>query len=623
LLSARTNLYRFGEFTLDPASGELRRNGNTVRLQPQPLQVLLALLGHPGQVVTREEFRSSLWTEDTNVEFDDGLNHAIRRLRDALSDTAQVPRYIETIPRRGYRLIPTVDVESPPPPAIPPGATSAGLWRRYRWFAVAAACIAIAALTTFGIMHRRSAAHINSLAVLPLANFSGDSDQEYFADGITEELTTELARIGTLRVISRTSAMRLKGTKLSLQQIGRELGVDAVVEGSVQRSGSRVRISAQLVQVATERHLWAETYERELQDVLHVRSDVARDIAARVRREVAPNEGARLAQNSVPAQAYDAFLIGTRLASRGDSQGFEESLRYFEEAIRLDPSFALAYAELSESHGMLAFMSGDRGDHFLKAKDAANKAFELDSSLPEARIGSADMLFYYEWDWTQCEGPFRQTAEKYPNSVEVQYHYGLCLFVLGRYDDALQYLERARRVDPLSPLINRVIGWLLGRMDRSQEAINQLLRARDLEPSNPVTYSLLSWAYERVGMEPESVTAYITSRKLAGDPEADIERLTHAYGNGGKRAFDVERRAILKLKLDSLLQKEKRESVKPLTIASLCASIGNADLAFHYLDRTYAERDPRLTWIKSGIQWEPLRADPRFHELVRRMGLPE
>jgi tetratricopeptide (TPR) repeat protein len=205
----------------------------------------------------------------------------------------------------------------------------------------------------------------------------------------------------------------------------------------------------------------------------------------------------------------------------------------------------------------------------------------------------------------------------------VQYHYGLCLFVLGRYDDALQYLERARRVDPLSPLINRVIGWLLGRMDRSQEAINQLLRARDLEPSNPVTYSLLSWAYERVGMEPESVTAYITSRKLAGDPEADIERLTHAYGNGGKRAFDVERRAILKLKLDSLLQKEKRESVKPLTIASLCASIGNADLAFHYLDRTYAERDPRLTWIKSGIQWEPLRADPRFHELVRRMGLPE
>ena len=623
MLPARTNLYRFGEFTLDPASGDLRRNGITIRLQPQPLQVLLTLAGSSGQLVTREEFRNSLWTEDTNVEFDDGLNHAIRRLRDALSDTAQVPRYIETIPRRGYRLIPPVDIESPSPPAIPPGASSAGRWRRYRWLAIAAACAAIGVLTTFGIMHRRSDAHISSLAVLPLANFSGDRDQEYFADGITEELTTELARIGTLRVISRTSAMRMKGTKLSLQEIGRELGVDAVVEGSVQRSSSRVRISAQLVQVATERHLWAQTYERELQDVLHVRSEVARDIAARVRGEVAPKESARLAQNSVPAEAYDAFLIGTRLASRGDSQGFEESIRYFEEAIRRDPSFALAYAELSESHGMLAFMAGDRGDHFRRAKDAANKASELDSTLPEARIGTADMLFYYEWDWTQCDGPFRQTAEKYPNSVEVQYHYGLCLFVFGRYDDALQYLERARRVDPLSPQINRVIGWLLGRMGRNQEAIDQLLRARDLEPSNPMTYSLLSWAYEQVGKESESVTAYISSRKLAGDPEAEIERLTRTYSSGGKRAFVDERRAILKLKLDNLLQKEKRELVKPLTIASLCASIGNADLAFHYLDRTYAERDPRLTWIKSGIQWEPLRDDPRFHALVRRMGLPE
>lgn len=623
MLAARTNLYRFGEFTFDPASGELRRNGSTVRLQPQPLQVLLTLVSCPGQVVSREEFRNSLWTEDTNVEFDDGLNHAIRRLRDALSDTAQVPRYIETIPRRGYRLIPSVDVASPSPPAILPGASSAGLWRRYRWLAVAAACAAIGVLTTFSIMHRHSAARISSLAVLPLANFSGDSDQEYFADGITEELTTELARIETLRVISRTSAMRMKGTKLSLREIGRELGVDAVVEGSVQRSGSRVRITAQLVQVSTERHLWAETYERELQDVLHVRSEVARDIASRVRREVAPEESAHLAQNSIPPEAYDAFLMGTRLASRGDNEGFEGSIRYFEEAIRLDPNFALAYAELSESHGMLAFNAGERGDHFLKAKNAAKKSLELDPTLPEAQIGTADVLFYYEWDWSQCEGPFRQTAEKYPNSVEVQYHYGLCLFVFGLYEDALQQLERARRVDPLSPLINRVIGWLLGRMGRSQEAIDQLLRARDLEPSNPVTYSLLSWAYDRAGNESESVTAYITSRKLAGDPEADIERLTHAYRGGGKPAFDDERRAILKLKLEGLLQKEKRESVKPLTIASLCASIGNGDLAFQYLDHTYAERDPRLTWIKSGIQWEPLRDDPRFHALVRRMGLPE
>ena len=623
MLAPRTNRYRFGEFTFDPASGELRRNGNTVRLQPQPVQVLLALLCHPGQVVTREEFRSSLWTADTNVEFDDGLNHAIRRLRDALSDTAQVPLYIETIPRRGYRFVPPVDVESPPSSAGPPGAAfSASVWRRSLWSALIVACAAIAVVTSVVLIHRRSAAPIGSLAVLPLANFSGDSDQDYFADGITEELTTELARVKTLRVISRTSAMRLKGTKLSLKEIGRELGVDAVVEGSVQRSGSRVRISAQLVQIASERHLWAETYERELRDVLQVRSEVARDIAARVRLEVAP-ESARLAQNSIPAEAYDAFLMGTRLSSRGDNEGFEESIRYFEQAIRLDPDFALAYAELAESHGMLAFLADERGDHFKKANLAANKAFKLDPTLPEGQIGTADLLFYWEWDWAQCEGAFREAAEKYPNSAHVQYHYGLCLFVLSRYDEALRYLERARRVDPLSPMINRVIGWLLYVMGRKQEAIEQLLRARELEPGDRTTYSLLSRAYDRAGQESESVSAYITSRKLAGDPEAETDALGRAYRSRGQEAFNHERRKILKSKLHDVLTKKSSEPARALTIASLCASIGNADLAFQYLDKAYAERSPTLTWIKSGIQWEPLHEDPRFHAFVRRMGLPD
>ncbi len=624
LLAPRTNLYCFGEFTFDPATGELQRNGSSVRLQPQPLQVLLTLLSHPGEVVTREEFRSSLWTADTNVEFDDGLNHAIRRLRDALSDTAQVPRYIETIPRRGYRFIPRVEVESPAQPAsVTAAGKPAGPSRRYVVSAGIALCGAIALVAAFYTIRLRSDTRITSLAVLPLANFSGDTDQEYFADGITEELTTELARIKTLRVISRTSAMRLKGTKLSLKEVGRELGVDAVVEGSVQRSGSRVRISAQLVQVATERHLWAETYERELRDVLSVRSEIARDIASRVRKEVAPEERVSPSQSDMPAEAYDAYLVGTRLSSRGDNDSFEKSIAYFETAIRLDPRFALAYAELSESHGMLAFNAGERGDHFQKAIAASTKALALDPDLPEAQIGNADLQFYWNWDWTQCEGAFRGAAEKYPNSAHVQYHYGLCLFVFGRYDEALRYFERARRVDPLSPTINRVMGWLLGVMGRNPEAIEQLLRARDLESENAATHDLLSWAYERAGKDSESATAYITSRRLAGDPEVELDALNRAFRGGGKQAFDDKRRTILKEKLASLLRKENPKPVSPLAIATLCSSIGNADQAFQYLDQAYVDRNPRLTWIRSGIGWEPLHADPRFHALVRRMGLPD
>ena len=624
MLAARPDLYRFGEFTFEPTSGELRRNGNTLRLQPQPLQVLLALLSHPGQVITREEFRNSLWAENTNVEFDDGLNHAIRRLRDALHDTAQVPRYIETIPRRGYRFIPPVDVIFPSQPAaLATAADLPAVPHRYRWLGMVIATAAVAVVTAYLMVHRHSAVRIDSLAVLPLVNFSGDGDQEYFADGLTEELTTELARIRSLRVISRTSAMRLKGTKLSLREIGDQLGVDAVVEGSVQRSGRRVRISAQLVQVATERHLWAETYERELQDVLHVRSEVARDIASQVRQQVMPQESARASQNSISPEAYDAFLMGTRLSSRGDDASYEKSIRYFEDAVGRDPSFALAYAELAESHGMLAFNAGERGEHYRRANAAITKALELDPTLPEAQDGTADLLFYWDWDWKQCEGAFRSLAEQYPNSAHVQYHYGLCLFVFGRFDDALRYLERAHRIDPLSPQIDRTIGWLLGMMGRNQEAIEPLLRAKDLEPSNPVTYALLSWAYERAGKESDAVNAYVTSRTLAGDPEAEIEGISSAYRSGGQHAFEDARRAMLKLKLDNLLKQEKRAGVEPLTIASLCASSGNADLAFRYLEKAYAERNPRLAWIKTGLQWEPLHDDPRFPALVRRMGFPE
>lgn len=621
LRTAGTNRYRFGEFVLDPASAELRCNGTVARLQPQPLQILLTLLAQPGEVVTRDQLRALLWADDTYVEFDDGLNHAIRRLRTALSDTAQVPRYIETIPRRGYRFIPAVQVEMPPPSTPVQLEKARRHLSRKHWGMLIAATAAVLAIFALALLSRAPADHVGSLAVLPLANFSGDPQQEFFADGLTEELTTELARIHSLRVISRTSAMRLKGAKLSLSQIGHELGVDAVVEGSVQSSGGRVRISAQLVHIASERHLWAETYEREWRDPLQVRSEIALQIASRIRETIAPGEGAIPKPKPVQPLAYDAYLLGTRLSNRDEEASYAKSIHYFEEAIRLDPTFALAYAELAESHGMLAFDAGLRDEHFIAARRASAKALELDPTLPEAQIGDADLRFYWDWDWTQCDGAFRAAAEKYPNSAHVQYHYGLCLFVFGRYDEALRYMEQARLTDPLSPRINRGMGWLLGMMGRPQQAIDRLRHAIDMEPENASGYELLSWAFDKAGMESDSIAAYLRSRKLAGDPQADIDMLERAYREAGKTAFDQRRRTLLKARLESL--RNSPASPGPITLAPGYAAIGDADRAFQYLERAYSDRNPRLTWIKSSIDWEPLHNDPRYHHLIQRMHLPE
>ncbi|HEV2468191.1 MAG TPA: winged helix-turn-helix domain-containing protein [Candidatus Sulfotelmatobacter sp.] len=615
-------MYRFGGFVLDPASAELRNNGNTTRLQPQPLQILLTLLEHPGKIVTREQFRKSLWAEDTYVEFDDGLNHAIRRLRQALRDTAQVPQFIETIPRRGYRFISPVSIDSPSLPA----ANSAEMPARRSLLGrgILFAAVAIAALVILGVtaVRERPASRIDSLAVLPLANFSGDSEQEFFADGLTEELTTELAQINRVRVISRTSAMRFKGAKLPLAQIGRELGVDAVVEGSVQNSAGRVRISAQLVQIAGERHLWAESYERNSRDPLEVRRDVALQIAGRIREKIAPAESPAPRQQKLQPRAYDAYLLGTRLSDRGDDASYLKSIQYFEEAIRLDPGFALAYAELAESHGMLAFHAEERGEHFEAAKAASAKALELDPTLAEAQIGDADLRFYWDWDWTQCDGAFRLAAEKYPNSAQVQYHYGLCLFVLGRHAEALRYLDRARLVDPLSPQINRSIGWLLGMMGRPQEAMDRLRQAIDIDPDNAGGYRLLSWAYDKAGMESQAVAAYIQGRKLAGDSESEIGSLQKAYDRGKRPAFDKQRSEILKAK-QSLKKNGTKDSSGYLALAAMYADIGDANSAFEYLEKAYLERNPRLVWIKSSLDWEPLRNDPRYHALIRKMNLTE
>ena len=606
--------------------GELCRNGVVARLQPQPLQVLLAMLRRPSQIVTREELRASLWPENTNVEFDDGLNHAIRRLRSALGDTAQVPCYIETIPRRGYRFIATVEMATPgqleskaePASALAPTKPGPSWLMPVLVFAVV---LVLAFGIVFSVRQRRLETHIESIAVLPMANFSSDPDQELFADAITEELTTELARIKSLRVISRTSAMRLKGAKLSLQEIGRELGVDAVIEGSVQRSGDRVRISAQLVRVPSERHLWAETYERSYSDRLRVRSEVGLDIVSQLRAEIVPLALAPAKVRPPVPEAYDAYLIAMRFFDEGTLEGYGKSIPYFEEAVRKDPNYVIAYGQLAEAHGMIAFTQGVRGDHLAQALASARKVMELDPTLPEAQIREADPKFYWDWDWSQCDGPFRRAAQAAIESMDVQYHYALCLEVLGRFNEALPYMENARKLDPLSPRLNIDLGRLLARTGQIQKGLEYLNKARDLEPNNPAVYETLAWTYDKQSRQAEAVEARIMAGRLRGDlPARTEEALMNAFRTGGITAFQHERSKFLKVRIETL---KRQPDVPPLNIAAMYVRSGEFDQAFRWLDQACDQRVPMLVWLKSGTGWEPLRDEPRYRALLKKMNMPE
>src|SRR5580692_11811381 len=414
---------RFDSFELDLRTEELRKHGVRLRLQGQPLQVLAALLKRAGDVVTREELRAQIWTTDTFVDFDHSLHNSIARLREVLGDSAERPRYIETLPRRGYRFIApvdTVDVPAPSPAAgsAPPAALSghARLTKSHALLlttAFAILCVSIVLwLARTGGAPINAAPRLNSIAVLPLENLSGDPSQEFFADGMTDQLITDLAKVGSLRVISRTSVMQYKGTRKGLPEIARELKVDAIVEGSVIRSGQRVRVTAQLVQARTDQHLWAETYDRDLGDILKLQGEVADAIAQQVRAQLAPTQQSQLrSAHAVNPAAYDAYLKGrlyfVNEFTKPDS--LRKAQRYFEESIQTDPNFGLAYAGLADTYAYLAFAGALPKDQaYRSAKEALAKALELDDTIGEAHDTLGVLSSDFDWDWGAADREFNR-----------------------------------------------------------------------------------------------------------------------------------------------------------------------------------------------------------------------
>jgi TolB-like protein/DNA-binding winged helix-turn-helix (wHTH) protein len=458
-------LVRFGAFELDLRSAELRKSGLRLRLQEQPFLILQALLENPGQVVTSEELQKKIWPADTFVDFDHGLHAAVRRLRDALSDSADNPRYIETVARRGYRFIGQIQgsTDEHLPPVIPVPSSPSGRkpFVRISWTGMLAGCllVLVIGIALFGFNFRairnrfssgaNSPRSFRSLAVLPLENLSLDPTQQPWADEMTEELITEFSKLPKLRVISRTSVMQYKGSRKPLPQIARELNVDAVVEGAVQLAGNRVRITAQLVDGATDEHIWAQSYDRELSDVLLLQSDVAHDIAQQIALELTPQDQQRLAKDAHPVvpEAYQAYLLGRYYWNKRTADGLAKAGQYFQQAIQKDPNYALAYSGLSDYFAFLTLIGGPEilppRDAMTKAKAAALKALQLDDSSAEAHASMGHVLHNYDWDWSGAQREFQRAIQLNPNYALAHHWYAHYLMQLGRTDESLAEARRA------------------------------------------------------------------------------------------------------------------------------------------------------------------------------------
>jgi TolB-like protein/DNA-binding winged helix-turn-helix (wHTH) protein/Flp pilus assembly protein TadD len=634
-----SRVLRFDNFELDLRAGELRKGGVKLRLQGQPIQVLAALLNSAGELVTREELRAQVWPAETFVDFDHGLHNAIARLREALGDSAGTPRYIETLPRRGYRFIGTVGrigPEEPLPSAPNAPSTSPSLESpvvpvrgRSRTVVITALLmtVAIAAILLLipTLSHRAAATPlVRSIAVLPLANFSGDPTQEYFVDGMTDELITDLAKIGALRVISRTSVMRYKGTKKDLPEIARELNVDGIVEGSVTRSGQRVRITAQLLYGPTDKHLWADTYDRDLGDILTLQSDVAQAIAQQVRAQLTPQQQARFgAPHPVNPEAYDSYLKGRYYLSNQFTmaQPLNMAKTYFEEAVRKDSGFAQAYAGLADAYLYLAmFRQMSSESAYRSAEEADRHALALDDSIGETYDTLAVLSWRYNWDWDATEREFNQAIALAPSYICAHEDRAEYLAFRGRRSEAEAEMIKIRAFDTSisSTLTDVGVDYQLRDFDRLLEASQ---RGVALNPNEWLEHFYLGVGYEGTGKQLESVAEYQKAVELSGGDQDATAALAHAYAGVGRRA---ETQKILRDALRDLEQESTRVKASPYLIATLYAALGDKDTAFHFLERAYREKSLDLSWhLNADLRIDNLRSDPRYQSLLSRVGLKD
>ena len=627
----------FSEYVLALSTGELRRNGSIVKLQPQPAKVLTVLAGRAGEVVSRRELAQQVWGSETYVDFEHGLNYAIQQIRSVLEDDPKNPKFLETIPKRGYRFIaPIIRPASQAQSELPADASqnrrdslSPGVRARLVYVAAVVGLAIVAAVVWgylrtqwFGTAH---AARIQSLAVLPLRNLSSDPSQEYFSDGMTDELITDIAKSHGLRVISHTSVERYKGTKLSLPEIARELGgVDAVVEGTVMRAGDRIRITAQLIDGHSDQHLWADSYERDVRDILALQNDVAQDIASEVAIRLRPSQQERLwtARGVVPA-AHEAYLKGIFDASKLTPEGLQGGIGHFDEAIKLDPQYAPAYAGKAEAYSWavgLAIMPS--AEALPKVRVAANKALELDDTLSQAHHSLAWVNYSLDRDFKAAETQFQRALALNANDVTAHLWYGMFLAQRGRIDESLGEMKRAQELDPLSLMVNALAATPLLESRQYDAAIDQIHKVLLMDPGNGVGHWMLLVSYEGKGdllkaMDEREKQAVLFFRQSPKNAARQVAPLRKAYASSGAEGY-------WKSRLDSFGSSQDREHADQYQLAVALARVGDHDRAFLSLEKSCAAHsDASLYWLYGEPAFDSMRADPRFKDLLRRSGLSQ
>jgi TolB-like protein/DNA-binding winged helix-turn-helix (wHTH) protein/Tfp pilus assembly protein PilF len=631
--SSENGTIRFGEFELEPKSGELRKAGVPVKLQPQPLRVLVLLASNAGELVTRGEIQQEIWEGVTFVDFEHGLNFCIKQIRAALGDNAQAPRFIETLPRRGYRFIAAVDQNSKDKsqtvgaPAqsestrtkipIAPGPRSHVA--RVAAFSIVLLLI-VGAYATWKLLAKSSVPNRGKvmLWVMPFENLSADPEQEYFSDGMTEELIAQLGSLqpAKLGVIARTSAMTYKRGNRDIRQIGSELKVDYVLEGSVRREGDRVRITAQLIQVSDQTHLWSESYERSTQNTLAVQTDVARNIAKALALELLPGERtSRAADASINTDAYDAFLKGRYLWNKGRPDDVEKSVGFYNRALELAPGYAPTLAGLADSYILLGmYYTIPPTDAYSKAKQAATRALELDDGLAEAHTALGTILFRYDWAWPQAEAQFKRAIELNPSYGRAHHDYAWLLVALERFDEAVNEIKRALELDPLSPLANSDVGWVYLRARRYDDAINQIERTLELEPEFASAQACLERAYRLKGMNKEALDSARKSMIRSGATPRDLAALE-------KGDSEEAMRSVLRWRLKKSEETARDRHTSPYRFAAQHAELGDTDAAFDWLERAFNERDSELVSLKVDPAFDGVRSDSRYASLLHRIGL--
>src|SRR6266513_1760001 len=629
---------RFGVFELDPRSGELRKHGLRVRLQEQPFQLLAMLLEHPGEVVTREELQKKLWPADTFVDFDHGLNKAINQFREALIVFPDIPRFVETVARRGYRFLAEVKVADSAPVRSPDLATEPhptaevsdrpdvseklalskrllpSLARKISAFALLLLMVSLVAWKLHS--WNRPSPVIRSLAVLPLESLSSDASQDYFADGMTDELISDLGQISALRVISRTSVMAYKHSRKPLPQIARELNVDAVVEGTVLRSGDQVRITAQLIEASADKHLWSQSYQGELRDTLALQNRVASAIADQIRINVNPQEQAALKSvKLVNPQAYESFLKGRYFWNKRTADGLKVALAYFNQAIDEDPKYAPAYSGLADTYALLGdwqYAVMTPKEALPQAKAAALKALELDSTLGEAHNSLAFCLDGFDWDFDAAGKEFRRAIELNPSYATSHHWYAWHLSLLGQYDEAIAEMSKAENLDPLSLIINADLAELLVLAHSYDESIRQSRKTIEMDPNFALAHNQLAQAYLQKHMNDEAVAELQKAAQLSGGSPTVMANLARAYVASGKRGEAIKLLSGLKKRSNATYSHGSE-------IAVIYAALGDTDQAMNWLEKGFEERFNPGVLLRPGF--DPLRSDPRFQELVRRIGL--